>query len=183
MHSASPETLLKLKFVCSHANKKLVCLHAYNKDLLSRSRDIVKEIGSLHIAAWTHIVLGYQYPVTKVLELHERDVAAKGPGSSCVTRWLMYAILNEWSQKRYDVLKTASDTLLVAMVHWLLLAGTQSEGPLTLAEWECVWWPTVYTLYNRGHHEWYVWDETGVCLLYTSPSPRDGLLSRMPSSA
>src|SRR5680860_1724087 len=27
-----------------------------------------------------------------------------------------------------------------------------------------------------GHH-------TPVCLLYTSPSPRDGLLSRMPSSA
>ena len=25
------------------------------------------------------------------------------------------------------------------------------------------------------------WDDT--CLLYTSPSPRDGLLSRMPSSA
>ena len=26
-------------------------------------------------------------------------------------------------------------------------------------------------------------DEAGSCLLYTSPSPRDGLLSRMPSSA
>ena len=26
-------------------------------------------------------------------------------------------------------------------------------------------------------------DELGICLLYTSPSPRDGLLSRMPSSA
>ena len=25
--------------------------------------------------------------------------------------------------------------------------------------------------------------EVGFCLLYTSPSPRDGLLSRMPSSA
>ena len=25
--------------------------------------------------------------------------------------------------------------------------------------------------------------EVGICLLYTSPSPRDGLLSRMPSSA
>ena len=25
--------------------------------------------------------------------------------------------------------------------------------------------------------------EAGICLLYTSPSPRDGLLSRMPSSA
>ena len=27
------------------------------------------------------------------------------------------------------------------------------------------------------------WSETLGCLLYTSPSPRDGLLSRMPSSA
>ena len=26
-------------------------------------------------------------------------------------------------------------------------------------------------------------DSSGACLLYTSPSPRDGLLSRMPSSA
>ena len=34
--------------------------------------------------------------------------------------------------------------------------------------------------------EWLVKDyarRTGICLLYTSPSPRDGLLSRMPSSA
>ena len=31
-----------------------------------------------------------------------------------------------------------------------------------------------------------VWEHDGIlctCLLYTSPSPRDGLLSRMPSSA
>ena len=27
------------------------------------------------------------------------------------------------------------------------------------------------------------WAEAAICLLYTSPSPRDGLLSRMPSSA
>ena len=27
------------------------------------------------------------------------------------------------------------------------------------------------------------WDDYWTCLLYTSPSPRDGLLSRMPSSA
>ena len=26
-------------------------------------------------------------------------------------------------------------------------------------------------------------EEYGICLLYTSPRPRDGLLSRMPSSA
>ena len=29
----------------------------------------------------------------------------------------------------------------------------------------------------------YMHDQYGDCLLYTSPSPRDGLLSRMPSSA
>ena len=29
----------------------------------------------------------------------------------------------------------------------------------------------------------FAWLITKVCLLYTSPSPRDGLLSRMPSSA
>src|SRR5664279_6566276 len=29
----------------------------------------------------------------------------------------------------------------------------------------------------------YPWETLPICLLYTSPSPRDGLLSRMPSSA
>ena len=32
-------------------------------------------------------------------------------------------------------------------------------------------------------HVFVVFDLSGGCLLYTSPSPRDGLLSRMPSSA
>ena len=33
-------------------------------------------------------------------------------------------------------------------------------------------------------HSYYAdWLESAGCLLYTSPSPRDGLLSRMPSSA
>ena len=38
----------------------------------------------------------------------------------------------------------------------------------------------VYTAFPRadGHTVW-----AHICLLYTSPSPRDGLLSRMPSSA
>ena len=30
---------------------------------------------------------------------------------------------------------------------------------------------------------WNIVEIDGICLLYTSPSPRDGLLSRMPSSA
>ena len=37
---------------------------------------------------------------------------------------------------------------------------------------------------NRGIHFWEVGNTNiNFCLLYTSPSPRDGLLSRMPSSA
>ena len=36
---------------------------------------------------------------------------------------------------------------------------------------------------TRRHGVLLVVDETHTCLLYTSPSPRDGLLSRMPSSA
>ena len=36
-----------------------------------------------------------------------------------------------------------------------------------------------------GLKDWFAqkWVDIGSCLLYTSPSPRDGLLSRMPSSA
>ena len=38
------------------------------------------------------------------------------------------------------------------------------------------------TVTNNGQDE-FTGFETKSCLLYTSPSPRDGLLSRMPSSA
>ena len=39
------------------------------------------------------------------------------------------------------------------------------------------------TAYNSKQLTGYRRDDIGFCLLYTSPSPRDGLLSRMPSSA
>ena len=42
------------------------------------------------------------------------------------------------------------------------------------------------TKFLRGDNTWTVVDTSiadDSCLLYTSPSPRDGLLSRMPSSA
>ena len=37
--------------------------------------------------------------------------------------------------------------------------------------------------HENAEHFQYIMEGTGTCLLYTSPSPRDGLLSRMPSSA
>ena len=41
----------------------------------------------------------------------------------------------------------------------------------------------VVTVEQLDDRQIYVFSRSGVCLLYTSPSPRDGLLSRMPSSA
>ena len=41
-----------------------------------------------------------------------------------------------------------------------------------------------YGIINERRHQLHeVIRLSGICLLYTSPSPRDGLLSRMPSSA
>ena len=38
-------------------------------------------------------------------------------------------------------------------------------------------------MYRSGQRSVVEWIINYICLLYTSPSPRDGLLSRMPSSA
>ena len=46
---------------------------------------------------------------------------------------------------------------------------------------------TMQTLPEKNEYEIknveYIFEDILLCLLYTSPSPRDGLLSRMPSSA
>ena len=42
---------------------------------------------------------------------------------------------------------------------------------------------TLLHAYNNSPFYQKQFTQHGVCLLYTSPSPRDGLLSRMPSSA
>ena len=44
-------------------------------------------------------------------------------------------------------------------------------------------WPLVFQAMNQSPVIEGFWKGTILCLLYTSPSPRDGLLSRMPSSA
>ena len=50
--------------------------------------------------------------------------------------------------------------------------------------------PNGFSYYQGEYHLFYQyypydthWNSMHCCLLYTSPSPRDGLLSRMPSSA
>ena len=56
--------------------------------------------------------------------------------------------------------------------------------PATLADLEQAILTTCPTLADiLPHCRFAVDDQFATCLLYTSPSPRDGLLSRMPSSA
>ena len=44
-------------------------------------------------------------------------------------------------------------------------------------------WSYTIVITNSGHETVQLRTRHWICLLYTSPSPRDGLLSRMPSSA
>ena len=64
---------------------------------------------------------------------------------------------------------------------WTYAGNLVGNGAFTLEEWEIN--RKIVVKKNENY-----WDAENVrlnevCLLYTSPSPRDGLLSRMPSSA
>ena len=64
-------------------------------------------------------------------------------------------------------------------------AGQEPE-PITGAVITPIFQTSTYAQPSPGDHTGYEYSRTGNptrCLLYTSPSPRDGLLSRMPSSA
>ena len=78
--------------------------------------------------------------------------------------------------------------------------GTTQGDPLAMSMYAISLQPFISLLHNRNTAKQYWiaddatgagpleevkqwWDELRDCLLYTSPSPRDGLLSRMPSSA
>ena len=66
------------------------------------------------------------------------------------------------------------------------LAGTNSTKKIAASTTQLVkssagWLATVSIITTGDIVTFY--DTNNTCLLYTSPSPRDGLLSRMPSSA
>ena len=96
--------------------------------------------------------------------------------------------------------KTGAHRIESGVCSSVIIAGRSPMAPMTRAE--CAEYaatlgqtPTVYNggPYGCWKHEQsgspnngrVYWREpgSGDCLLYTSPSPRDGLLSRMPSSA
>ena len=55
---------------------------------------------------------------------------------------------------------------------------SEKDGKLIVDEWDL---DVPHSKFRRVLADFYA--KSMVCLLYTSPSPRDGLLSRMPSSA
>ena len=80
--------------------------------------------------------------------------------------------------------------LLIVFIPIIFMMGIRFKtivilGVLTLASLPVLW---IYVLkpYQKSRILTFLnpeRDPLGACLLYTSPSPRDGLLSRMPSSA
>ena len=88
----------------------------------------------------------------------ERVAALEGDGAAA-TR-LPYARMQTWAPRR-----RGGTTMLILALFGCFCVQEGSSMPLTALQ--------ASIPYTR----------TSICLLYTSPSPRDGLLSRMPSSA
>ena len=77
----------------------------------------------------------------------------------------------------------------IAVRHDATLESLQKKGQ-TVIVWLFPIVGAVFVLHLIWQHypeaipkTWIPWPLKNICLLYTSPSPRDGLLSRMPSSA
>ena len=78
---------------------------------------------------------------------------------------------------------TAKFWLYVAGVGW---TGSPASSALSIGQWYHgvgTYDGSSVRLYINGAQVGSGTSQAGTCLLYTSPSPRDGLLSRMPSSA
>ena len=63
------------------------------------------------------------------------------------------------------------------------VSGSTSAGGLNIAEWTLTESNIDLMILGLGANDMLRGINPKDCLLYTSPSPRDGLLSRMPSSA
>ena len=88
--------------------------------------------------------------------------------------------VGETQKEMFDVLDGLKDYLPENKPHYLMGVGTPSDiiGAVKrgIDMFDCV-------LPSRSGRTGLAFTWNGSCLLYTSPSPRDGLLSRMPSSA
>ena len=85
---------------------------------------------------------------------------------------------NSGSQEKYEEVKPSTKSITLRISKF----NPEKDNTSTFLEFTVPYqrWTTVLdTILEVKSHQ----DHSIGCLLYTSPSPRDGLLSRMPSSA
>ena len=94
------------------------------------------------------------------------STAARAPSGTNIQPWRVYVLTGSRLKQLSDAILSAYNDPEIAKTH-------TEEYPYYPKQWVS---PYLERRRKIG------WDLYG-CLLYTSPSPRDGLLSRMPSSA
>ena len=115
-------------------------------------------------------ILDYQYPWEKYSQVITRDYVSGAMENTTAV------IFGDFIQKTSRELIDNDNDYIVAhelIHHWFGdLVTCESWSNLTLNE-------------GFANYSEYLWEEYkyGICLLYTSPSPRDLSTSRMPSSA
>ena len=90
----------------------------------------------------------------------------------------MNLVVNDTSFSYKDYTIFDSINLMVSKGEFICLVGANGSGKSTLLR-------LIFGDIKPRSGEIFIEDSNKqkICLLYTSPSPRDGLLSRMPSSA
>ena len=84
--------------------------------------------------------------------------------------------MKDFSSEIREVLEHVSSAGQIALSHW---KGTEDSKPFTIEDKED---GSQVTSVDVAINDFLI-EKISACLLYTSPSPRDATLSRMPSSA
>ena len=127
---------------------------------------------TLHTGSWRTLP-PYESRSFGMATVHNHLVLVGGDYPSTGKATNVLGVWNEGSQKwthPFPVLPTPRSQVSVTSYHkWLIVAGGFAKNG------QCTTKVEILDTYSR---QWYE-----ACLLYTSPSPRDATLSRMPSSA
>ena len=142
---------------------------------------------------------------TEAFERCGIDAQTRTGGQAVSARRSLNMLFSEFANRGINYWAVTQNTLTLAngTTSYTLPAGTidiidaviregstdQTINRVTIAEYNQIpnkttgGKPSQYMLDKQYTPVVYFWSVPNTCLLYTSPSPRDGLLSRMPSSA
>ena len=160
-------------WVCSgQSNMRLPVANTQNAD---------KEIGSAKDALIRHLEISPSYALRPTLELHDNNWEVNSPqtvGSFTATGYYFARFLREYHKIPIGLIHSSwSGSRIETWIgNQLTNAEKLSKKQLSLPHHQ------KDLAYNKMIHPLTKFPIKG-CLLYTSPSPRDATLSRMPSSA